>query len=105
MSGYLAAHGPTATVDLVVSNTYEPYKAVQSIIDRVTWWDDDDNTWNDVDKAAGEYRAVVESINRHADGMTDLIGVDYDEVDFEQLIRNELVERNLIEGRDGEAGL
>src|SRR5690606_20190470 len=105
ISGYLEAHGPTATVDLVVSNTYETYKAVQHIIDRTAWWDDDDSTWNDIDKAATEYRAMVGAIDRHADGMTDLVGIDYNEVDFQQLIRNELIERNLMDGRDGEAGL
>ncbi|AAN01746.1 hypothetical protein P755_gp125 [Mycobacterium phage Quink] len=105
MSGYLEEHGPTATVSLVVNNTYETYKAVQYVIDRVTWWDDDDDTWNDIDKAAAEYRAIVESINRRADGMQDLIGIDYNEVDFHQLVRDELAERNVIEGRNGEAGL
>jgi hypothetical protein len=104
-SGYAIAHGDTAAVSLVVNNTYETYKATQHIIDRTTWWDDSDSTWNDIDKAAQQYREIVESIDRHADGMTDLVGIDYDAVDFAQLIRDELVERNLQDGRDGLAGL
>lgn len=105
MSGYRDAHGDTETVRLVVMNTYETYQEVVRIVTCITWWDDDDNTWNDIDKAAREYRAMVEGLDPGADGFTDLQGVDYDDVDFAQLIRDELYDANLQEGRDGLAGL
>lgn len=105
MSVYSQTRGDTQAVRLVVMNTYDTYKALMPIISRVTWWDDDDSTWNDIDKAAKDYRAMVEMIPRNADGMTDLIGVDYDRVDWFQLIRDELYEVNLKEGRKGDAGL
>lgn len=104
MTGYRDAHGDTAAVRLVVMNVYEPYKELMRIIERVTWWDDEDGTWNDIAKAAREYRALVETLDPNADGFSDLRGIDYDDVDFEQLIRDELYEVNLQDGRDGSAG-
>lgn len=97
--------GLNDTVSLVVNNYEGPYKAVQAIIDRVTWWDDDDATWNDVPRAARDYRAVVESLDPNEDGLRDLQGIDLDDVDFEELIREELRQRNRDAGRDYEAGL
>ena len=104
MSGYAMAHGDTAAVQLVVMNTYDTYKAVCRIIS-TAWWDDSDSTWNDIDHAAREYRAMVESLDPSADGFTDLQGIDFDNVDFVQLVGDELYEVNLQDGREGKAGL
>lgn len=95
----------TSYVRLVVMNTEPTYREVMRIVNRVAWWDDDDNTWNDVDKAARAYREMVEGLDPAADGFTDLQGIDYDNVDFVELIRDELYQVNLDEGREGDAGL
>lgn len=105
MSVYSNNHGDTEAVRLVMMNDYGAYQAVMYIVNHTPWWDDDDDTWNDIGKAAREYRALMDDIDRNADGFTDLIGVDYDGVDFAQLIKDELYEINLQENRAGKAGL
>lgn len=105
MSVYSNNHGDTEAVRLVMMNDYGTYKAVMDIVNRVPWWDDEDSTWNDIGKAAREYRGLMDEIDRNADGFTDLLGVDYDSVDFRELIANELVEINLQEKRSATAGL
>lgn len=104
-SGYAMAHGDTEAVRLVVMNYEHTYCEVVRITTRVAWWDDSDDTWNDIDKAVREYRALVESLDPNADGFTDLQGIDLDQVDFVQLVRDELYEINLQDGREGNAGL
>jgi hypothetical protein len=92
-------------IQLVVNN-YEPvYRELRRIIDRITWWDDDDDTWNDIDKAAQEYRGLVESLDPDAPGFSDLQGINYEAVDFIGLVHEELEQENLDAGRRAEAGL
>lgn len=100
MSGYLDAHGDTMTIDLVVSNERKLYEQLQTILDGIQW---DGQTWHGIDNAARDYRRMVRVLPR--DLYTDLKGVDLDKVDFHGLIRSELGERNLYEGRDFDAGL
>lgn len=104
MSVYSKNHGDTEAVRLVVMNDYGTYKEAMRIVGQC-WWDEEDGTWNDIEDAAEDLCAMVSCINRDADGFTDLQGVDYDQVDWQQLIRDELHELNLQEGRDGKAGL
>ena len=101
--GYAYEHGDAATVQLAVMNTEWTYRAVMKIIG-TAWWDDDDQTWNDLDKAARQYRELGESLPRAGD-FIDLAGLDYDAVDWAELVRDELAEVNIQEGRDSLAGL
>lgn len=92
-------------VQLIVANYEGPYREMRRIIERVCWWDDDDQTWNDLDSAARQYRDLVKSLDPTAPGMTDLQDIDVDSVDFHALIVEELEQVNLDEGRECGAGL
>lgn len=94
----------TNTVRIILHN-YEPiYRAFQQTVRRA-WWDDDDNTWNDIDKAAAELKQLTTALDAHADGMSDLLKVDYAQVDWAELVTDELEEINLSEDRPQLAGL
>jgi hypothetical protein len=93
------------TVSMVVNNYEGPYRELQDILNRVCWWDDDDSTWNDIDKAADRYRELVTALNPDADGFSDLKGIDLSRVDFREMIREELEQVNLDNGREPGSGL
>lgn len=95
---------PTQTVRIILNN-YEPlYRAFQQVVNQ-SWWDEDDNTWNDIDKSVKDVRALTQALDAHAPGLTDLLKVDYDDVDWNEIIEEELEERNIQEDRDRRAGL
>jgi hypothetical protein len=112
-SGYLAAHGDTMTVDLVVSNHRQLYEHRAAIVNHIAWHDmsgDGANPlarsyWDasDIDRAAAAYRELVNGLSRR--GYTDLIGVNLNRVDWHGLIRSELAEINLAAGRRHDAGI
>lgn len=86
----------------VVNNADEGiYNEFQRIIE-IPWWDDDDKTWNDVAKAAGDLRGLVDPL---VGQFEDLDGIDLNGVDWWLIIAEELQERNKQEGRDSQAGL
>lgn len=94
----------TNTVRIILNN-YEPlYRAFQKTVS-VAWWDEDDNTWNDVGKAADEVKALALALDGHADGLSDLLKVDYATVNWNGIIEDELEEINLQEDRERRAGL
>jgi hypothetical protein len=103
MTGYREAHGDLAAIDLAISNDYWAYKETQKIYD-VAWWDDDDNTWNDVTKAASLLRQFVSELDSSQPQFGDVDGVDFAGVNWVQLVIDELKERNLQAGRQLEAG-
>lgn len=89
----------------LVINNYEPtYREFQRIVG-IAWWDDDDNTWNDLDTAAKALRGLVSELDPDEDGFSDLKGIDYSSVDWESIITEELEELNIQEGRGRTAGL
>jgi hypothetical protein len=100
MNGYLAAHGDTMTVDLVVSNERPLYAERQRIVSAVQW---DGQSWCGVDGAAEAYRRMVGGLDRRT--YIDMAGVDIDKVDFHRLICAALGEVNLRNNRAYEAGM
>lgn len=103
MSGYRKAHGDLAAIDLDISNDYWAYKETQRIY-RVAWWDDDDNTWNDIGKAAKLLRQFVSELDTTQAEFSDIAGIDFATVDWEALVVSELKEYNLQDGRAYDAG-
>jgi hypothetical protein len=104
MTGYRKAHGDLAAIDLDISNDYGAYKESQRIFD-VAWWDDDDNTWNDVTKSAKLLRQFVSELDTSQPEFGDIAGIDFAGVNWEALVIAELQERNLQDGRPMDAGL
>lgn len=94
----------TQTVRLILNNYEHLYRAFQHAVG-LAWWDDEDSTWNDVDKAAKDVEQLARSLDATAPGMSDLLKIDYDNVDWHELIHDELEEANLQEGRARTAGL
>ncbi|QNJ57165.1 hypothetical protein L3Y21_gp101 [Gordonia phage Rabbitrun] len=108
MTGYNIAHGDTSAVRLDLMNDHGTYLETMRIV-RVAWWDDDDNTWNDIDKAASQLRDYVAEIQARADQDLPEFGeirdADLSGVDFRELITDELEELNIQDGRERTAGL
>lgn len=91
-------------ISLVINNDYDTYQELMRIIG-IAWWDDDDNTWNDVNKAAKALRGFVSELDPNVDGFSDLKGIDYSSVNWESIITEELEELNVQDGRERSAGL
>lgn len=108
MTGYNAAHGDTAAVQLDLNNDYGLYTSYMGIISRVCWFDDDDNTWNDVRKAAGEVREFVTELraNSAREGHTgEIFDADLESVNWTEIVTDVLAEKNLEDGRNSTVGL
>lgn len=110
MTGYNTTHGDTAAVALNLNNTEGTYKEYQRCV-QLAWWDEDDHTWNDVDKAAAALGQYVEELQAYAHSVQDrgnlgeIADAQLAAVDFRELITDELEELNIQEGRAREAGL
>ncbi|WP_305781415.1 hypothetical protein [Nocardia nova] len=106
MTGYNVAHGDTAAVRLDLDNDYGAYNYYTAIIERVCWWDDEDNTWNDVDKAADQIHEFVTEIRtgERKPEFGEIFDADLDAVNWREIVTDNLRETNLQEGRDAEAG-
>ncbi|QGH75857.1 hypothetical protein L3Y25_gp107 [Gordonia phage Syleon] len=112
MTGYNQAHGDTNGVRMNLANEQGAYDEYMRAV-RVAWWDEDDNTWNDIDKAVAKLKSYTESLQVYARGLGDDGGSEWSEirdadlssVDFAELITEELEELNVQEGRDRLAGL
>ena len=107
MTGYNVAHGDTNAVQMNLNNDQGLYSAYMGIIDNATWWDEDDNTWNDVDKAAAELKEFVTEVraNTPPGGQVgEIHDADLDSVDWEEIVTDVLTEENLAEGRNAEDG-
>ncbi|ORW08533.1 MULTISPECIES: hypothetical protein [Mycolicibacter] len=101
MSAYSIAHGPEAAVDLVVANDRGGRESTLSIVAANCAFVD--GQWTGIEQAAASYREfLLNSPLRHN---PDLDGVDLVAVDYIRLIRSELEERNIQDGRPQFAGL
>lgn len=105
MSGYSNWDGDTAAVKETLDNVEGLYREYRRIIGRVAWFDEDDNTWEDVEKAADEVRDTVGPLLRELVESGELRGVDLDSVDWVEIVKEELNQTNLDEGRAADAGL
>lgn len=68
------------------------------------WFDEDDNTWNDIDKAI----AATSDLLREfviVGITTDFSLDDLDEINYEEIVIGELEEINIADGRDRRIGL
>ncbi|AXQ64487.1 hypothetical protein L3Y19_gp096 [Gordonia phage Neville] len=106
MTGYNMAHGDTDGVQMNLANDQGTYTELMRCV-RIAWWDDDDNTWNDVDRAATELREFVTALqpNAMAFHLTEIRDADLATVDFREIITDELEELNIQDGRERTAGL
>jgi hypothetical protein len=104
MTGYRKAHGDYAAICLDVNNDYHAYTAAQLIID-VAWYDDDDNTWNDIDEAAALLHDFVSTLDTSLPKFSDIAGADLASIDWRAMVVEEIQERNLQDGRPRNAGL
>ncbi|WP_301851026.1 hypothetical protein [Rhodococcus pyridinivorans] len=100
----MSAEESTEAVRITLSNISPLYIQWQKIL-RTAWWDDRDNTWNDVDKAASELKDYVSTIDPNLPGHGDLRGINHADVNWTELISGELEELNHNAGRPRAAGL
>ncbi|MEB3022926.1 MULTISPECIES: hypothetical protein [Mycolicibacter] len=101
MSQYSIEHGPEAAVDLVVANDREGRAATLAIVAANCALLE--GRWTGIEQAAAGYREyLLNSPLRHN---CDLEGVDLTVVDYVGLVRSELEERNIQDGRPTLAGL
>lgn len=109
MTGYNTAHGDTAAVQLDLNNDQGAYTEYMDIIHRAAWWDEADNTWNDVDKAAEQVEQYVKELKRTSAGEIPEFGeiwdADLGSVNWEEIVTDVLEEGNIQAGRDRRAGL
>jgi hypothetical protein len=106
MTGYNKAHGDTHAVRMNLDNEEYAYRTYTRLIDRAAWWDDDDSTWNGIDRAARELREFVETELAGSDSPqfgeirdANLAGVRWDGIVIDYLSQT-----NLDEGRTADAG-
>ncbi|UDL15351.1 hypothetical protein SEA_KUDEFRE_135 [Gordonia phage Kudefre] len=111
MTGYNQAHGDTNGVRMNLANEQGAYSKYMGAVS-IAWWDEDDNTWNDVDKAAARLKQDTTELQEYARALGDdgaawseIRDADLSSVDFVELITEELEELNVQEGRDRLAGL
>lgn len=87
----------------VVSNIESVYDDFMSVVNRIPWWDDEDDTWNDVDKAVAALTGMFcEVFTSHDEWER---GTLFTEIDIQELVESELEEINSNNGRDKRAGL
>jgi hypothetical protein len=106
MTGYNMAHGDTNAVQLDLNNDEFAYRGYMAIIRRIVWWDDNDGTWNDIDKAANAVRAFAGELTGDDNGAYgEIRDADFDAVNWQEIVTDVLQEENLQEGRERDAGL
>lgn len=106
MTGYNVAHGDTAAVRLDLDNDYDAYKTYMGIIERTAWFDEEDSTWNDVEKAADRVKAYVSELGGGDEGAYgEIRDADLNSVDWVEIVTDVLQETNLQDKRDRLAGL
>ena len=106
MTGYNVCHGDTEAVQMNLDNDEFAYKSYLAIIDRIAWWDDDDNTWNDVQKAAKAVAAFTSELGAQSGGQYgEIFDADLSRVGWVEIVTDVLYQKNLDEGREGKAGL
>lgn len=93
----------TDTIYHVLANLEGLYRQFQSIVGQA-WWDDDDNTWNDINKSAKQLSEFVSGIDTTPDELGDLRGINLDRIDWNELIVGELRQANKDAGRAENAG-
>lgn len=77
---------------LILRGDYEVYQAFKAII-AIPTWDEDAQQWTDVHVAVNKTRALLAGLNPEQDGLSDLRKIDLDTVDYQQLVVEELDER------------
>ncbi|WP_336794416.1 hypothetical protein [Gordonia malaquae] len=110
MTAFNKAHGDTAAVRMNLTSNEPLYREYMKRVGVATW-DEDDHEWTGVETAAQQLKQYVQEIQtlgRATDPRGDLGEISdaaLDEVDWYTLIVDELVQRNLDDGRDESAGL
>lgn len=105
MSNFSDAHGPEAAIAFTLSNTQESYDELQRITGRAQW-DEDIQTWSNIDAAAKELRQYTSELSPTDRGdYSDLGGINMSEVNWDQIIIDELAEANVQAGRPSHTGL
>lgn len=95
----------TVAVHHMIGNI-DPYYTEWMRIVQIARWDEPDNTWSDVPKAARELKTLVAQIDPKTAGFGDLASINLDrDVDWEELITGELEVANRAAGRAARAGL
>lgn len=77
---------------LILRGDYETHLAFQQIV-KIPSWDEDAQAWIDVHVAVNKTRALLAGLNPERDGLSDLKKIDLDQVDCQQLVDEELAER------------
>lgn len=95
----------TNTVRLVLNNYEGTYRATQAIVETATSWDEDDQTWSDTKQAESDLAEFTRAIDPGLDGFSDLAKVNYDLVNWTELVEDVLEDLNEQEDRDRRAGL
>lgn len=97
----------TTMVDQIIDNIEVLYNERVRLINRVTWWDDDDDTWNDIGQAAVKLNEFVTDAIRANPSVAEQFDADVHlrAVDWEELVCGELEQCNRDAGRSAGAGL
>lgn len=77
---------------LILRGDYEVYQSFKAII-AIPTWDEDMQQWTDVHVAVNKTRALLAGLSPDQDGLSDLRKIDLDTVDYQQLVVEELDER------------
>ncbi len=106
MTGYNQAHGDTEAVRLDLCNDQQLYAGYTRCVE-IANWDGPASRWVDVDAAQAALRDFVQAVQAgpREPVAAEIKDADLAAVDFMDLIRRELTQRNLDAGREGGAGL